>query len=122
MTRSAPYFLLGTALVLNATANVLIKYSASRFEPAPEGAAILVRLISVLSPAFVLALFLFAMNIFAYQGALRSLRISIAYPVMVSGGYLLILLASRFLFRERMDPIQYIGIGLILGGIWLVVR
>jgi multidrug transporter EmrE-like cation transporter len=122
VSRYAPQILLATALVLNATANVLVKYSATHIVPSSPGAAWPVRLISVLNPAFVVGLILFGLNVFAYQGALRSLKLSVAYPIMVSGGYLLILLASWFFFQERLGPAQYAGIALILAGIWLVVR
>jgi multidrug transporter EmrE-like cation transporter len=120
--RFLPQILLGTALVLNAAANVLIKYSATRMVPAPPGAPLTGRLLAVLHPAFIAGLVLFGLNVFAYQGALRSLKLSVAYPVMVSGGYLLILLASFALFQERLGAAQYAGILLILAGIWLVVR
>ncbi len=122
MTRFLPQILLCSALVLNATANVLLKYSANRVSLQPAGSTLLARAMTYLQPAFIVGLLLFAMNVFAYQAALRSLRISIAYPIMVSGGYVLILLASWFLFRERMAPIQFGGVALILAGIWLVVR
>ncbi len=122
MNRYAPQILLATALVLNATANIMVKYSATKIIPAPPGAPIVTRALTLLQPVFLLGLFLFAMNVFAYQGALRTLKISVAYPIMVSGGYILILLASWFLFRERIGTVQIAGIVLILGGIWLVVR
>ena len=120
--RTSSFLLLATALVLNATANILIKYSATRIVPAPPGAPLLSRVGSVLHPAFLIGLCLFALNVFAYQAALRSLRLSVAYPIMVSGGYLIILLVSWGLFQERLSPVQYAGALLILAGIWLVVR
>ena len=122
MTRFLPQVLLVAALVLNATANILVKYSATRIVPAPPGSPPAARLLAVLHPAFVAGLILFGLNVFAYQGALRTLKLSVAYPIMVSGGYLLILLASVFLFQERLAAPQYAGIILILAGIWLVVR
>lgn len=122
MSRYLPQAFLLLALLLNATANILIKYSANRIPALPPDANLAARIGSVLQPAFLLGLVLFAMNVFAYQTALRTLRLSVAYPIMVSGGYLIILLVSWFLFQERLNPAQYAGIGLILGGIWLVVR
>ena len=122
MSRFLPQLLLATALILNAAANVLIKYSAGRIVPAPAGASLLARLLIRFQPAFLLGLLLFALNVFAYQAALRTLKISIAYPIMVAGGFMLILLASFYLFHERLGTAQFAGIGLILAGIWLVVR
>ena len=101
---------------------MLLKYSATRIVPPPAGASIATRLLLRFPPTFLLGLCLFALNVFAYQAALRSLKLSMAYPVMVGGGFLLILVASAFLFQERLGAAQYAGIALILGGIWLVVR
>lgn len=124
--RHLSWFLLLTALVLNASANVLIKYSAMRSAPlAGELSGQLStaqRLQGLLHPAFIIGLTLFALNVFAYQAALRSLKLSMAYPIMVSGGYLIILVASWLLFHERLQAIQYAGVALIVAGIWLVVR
>ena len=122
MRHYLPQILLVSALFLNATANVLIKYSATRIPALPDGTPLAARFASLLQPAFVAGLILFALNVFAYQGALRTLKLSVAYPIMVSGGYIIILLVSWFLFQERLTPAQYAGIALILGGIWLVVR
>jgi multidrug transporter EmrE-like cation transporter len=122
--RFLPEILLGSALVLNAAANILMKYSALRTRELPAGAGLVEKLAARLHPAFVVGLILFAMNVFAYQAALRTprMKLSVAYPVMVSGGYVIILGVSWFLFRERLGPVQYAGVGLILGGIWMVVR
>lgn len=122
MRQYLPQILLISALFLNATANILIKYSATKIPSLPAGTSLAVRFTSLLQPAFLAGLILFALNVFAYQGALRTLKLSVAYPIMVSGGYLIILLVSWFLFQERLTPAQYAGIALILGGIWLVVR
>ena len=122
MNRYTPHLFLLTALVCNAAANVLIKYAMVRGEPLPAGSSLVSRLLGVISPLFVLGVVLFGLNLMFYSMALRSFRISVAYPVMVSGGYCLILIAGWFLFHERLNLVQYGGIALILSGIWLVVR
>jgi multidrug transporter EmrE-like cation transporter len=124
MQRFLPEMLLGSALVLNAAANILMKYSALRTRELPAGAGLVEKLVTRFHPAFVIGLGLFALNVFAYQAALRAprMKLSIAYPVMVSGGYIIILAASWLLFRERLGLVQYAGVGLILGGIWMVAR
>ena len=113
MKRYLPHAALIFALLCNAGANVLIKYSMSRGTGKMGG---------YLSPIYLLALVLFGINLLAYSWSLKSFKISAAYPVMVSGGYLLILLASWWLFAERLSTWQYAGVGMIVAGIWLVVR
>lgn len=115
MNRYLPHAALIFALFSNAAANVLIKYSMSR---ATSGG----KLAGYLNPIYITALCLFGLNLVAYSWALKSFKISAAYPIMVSGGYLVILIASWFLFAERLSLTQYLGVGLILSGIWLVVR
>lgn len=122
MNRFTPHLFLLTALLSNAAGNVLIKYAMTRGEPLPAGASLMTKLLSVISPILVLGVALFGLNLVFYSMALRTFRISIAYPVMVSGGYCLILVAGWFLFHERLSPVQYGGIAMILSGIWLVVR
>jgi drug/metabolite transporter (DMT)-like permease len=41
---------------------------------------------------------------------------------MVSLGYLVILAFGWFLFAERLTAVQYVGIGIVFLGFWLVVR
>lgn len=115
-----PYVYLGAALTLNACANVLIKYSMSRgVRPLfPIGGAAA----PFLSWSYLLALFCFAANLACYSMALKSLKISLAYPLMVSLGYLVILAFGWFLFGERLSVVQYVGVAVILAGVWLVAR
>ena len=65
---------------------------------------------------------LFGVNLMAYSIALRSFRLSVAYPIMVTGGYCLILLAGWFIFRERLTVVQYSGIGVVLTGMWMILK
>jgi multidrug transporter EmrE-like cation transporter len=118
------YLYLLVALLLNATANLLLKYSAV------QGTSPAVRTPSGLSGAlqtygslpFMAGLACFALNVLIYTQALKRLPISVAYPVMVSLGYLIILVVSWFLFQERLSIARYVGAGLMLGGLWLLVR
>ncbi|MBU1699261.1 MAG: hypothetical protein KJ970_03775 [Candidatus Eisenbacteria bacterium] len=112
--------LLITALVLNASANILIKYAATHPSPAhPEWPAFLQ---IFLNWPFVIGVLCFGSNLLAYTLALRRLPLSLAYPAMVSLGYLLILVVSAFLFNERLGGVQYAGAVLMLAGLWLLVR
>jgi multidrug transporter EmrE-like cation transporter len=118
------YLLLTAALSFNAIANILIKYSMSRqIRPlfSVQGTS-LAAVAPFLTWPFLLGIVCFATNLACYSLALRSLKLSFAYPLMVSLGYLLIVVVSWFLFGERLSPVQYLGVGLILVGLWLVVR
>jgi multidrug transporter EmrE-like cation transporter len=118
------FVFLAAALTLNALANVLIKFTMGR-EPRPivnvQGTA-LAALAPFLTWSYLLGLFCFAANLVCYSIALKRLKLSLAYPLMVSLGYIVILAFQWFLFQERLTGVQYAGVGLILAGVWLVVR
>lgn len=120
----SPFVFLAAALLLNAFANVLIKYSMSRGVPplVPVQGTALAAAAPFLSWSYLLGLACFGLNLLCYSLALRSLKISLAYPLMVSLGYLVILAFGWFIFAERLTAMQYVGVGLVLAGLWLVVR
>jgi small multidrug resistance pump len=112
------------ALVLNATANLLIKASAM----GPAGGGVLAGgpagVIKAIATnwLFVVGLICFGLNLVAYQYALQKLQISIAYPIMVTCGYVIIVLVASTSTRmhERLVPMQWAGVVLILVGVILV--
>jgi len=116
------YLLLGIALVLNAAANLLMKYAALRTAPALPGQGLVGLARVYLTVPFIAGLICFGLNLLAYTQALRRLPISVAYPTMVSLGYLIILAVSWFIFQERLTLPRYVGAGLMLAGLWLLVR
>ena len=123
MNRLSPALFLLAALVFNAGANILIKYSASRRSAETAvGEGLGAKLSAWLDPYLIGGVVLFGLNLMAYSIALRTLRLSVAYPVMVGGGYCLILLAGWLIFRERLTFIQYGGIGVVLLGMWMIAR
>jgi small multidrug resistance pump len=113
------------ALTLNATANVLMKVGMSRIDLAggvfKDGAAgAIFKVLS--SPVLVIGLLCFGLNACFYMFALQSkaLKISIAYPVMVGGGYAIIAVVGYLLLGERLTWIQTAGVALILSGVVLI--
>jgi multidrug transporter EmrE-like cation transporter len=66
---------------------------------------------------------LFAANVLVYRKALEHLDISVAYPVMVSGGLILVTVAAIAMpaLSEKISIVQALGILLIAAGVWCVV-
>jgi len=110
------------ALVLNATANLLIKAAAKGIEETggllSGGVLPAARLVAT-NWLFLVGVVCFGLNLLAYLYSLQRLDISLAYPIMVSGGYAIIVVVARFM-GERLAPVQWVGIGLMLVGVWLV--
>jgi len=108
-------FLIG-ALVLNATANILLKTAA--VVPAPSELS-LWSLISTYRVG-ILGLVLFCLNVGLYFLALKSLPLSVAYPVMVGGGFLIVGMYAWFMLNEHITAPLIIGYILIFVGVLLI--
>ena len=115
------------ALVLNACANLLMK---AGMKPVHEAGGVLrdgimagVKTV-LTSGTLMLGLLCFAVNAAFYMYALQSrvLKISIAYPIMVGGGFALIAVVARVhpTFGEMLTWGQKLGILLIFLGIVLI--
>ena len=115
------------ALALNAAANILLKVGAK--EVHQSGGMFTSGLVSgftaILSqPALLLGLACFALNAVFYMYALQSpaMKISVAYPVMVGGGYALIATVASLhpALSESLTIGQKMGVAAVLVGILLI--
>jgi small multidrug resistance pump len=109
------------ALVLNAGANVLMKVGANNASPLSASASLAGKIANFLNGATILAIVLFAANVLAYRKALDNLNVSVAYPIMVSTGMIIItVVAATPLLGERIALRQIGGMVLIAMGVWLL--
>ena len=67
-----------------------------------------------------LGLALYAMGFFLYAAALVSLRLNVAYPVLVSGSVVAVALLSLLLFKEPFYGTTVAGIVLVVAGVVLI--
>lgn len=107
------------ALSFNALANILIKASSLADKTShPDGLFGLI--LQLVNPIFIGGLASFGFALLGYRYVLgKGLKLSLAYPVFTSSGFILVLLASAIFFRERLSWTQWLGIGFILIGVWL---
>lgn len=119
MRISTSYILLAIALTLNAVANVFLKVGSARL-PAWSEPALLPRLFT--NPYLLLGIVLFALNVLVYAAALARLNLSVAYPVMVAGSMIVVVVLSATCLKEVVTPVQLSGIALLILGILLVTR
>lgn len=112
------YLYLALAFIINATANILLKIGASRGVSLNWHAP----LISFFGnwQLFLGASF-FAVNILFYYLALRALPLSIAYPIMVAGSFVIVNGYALITLRESVGMIEIVGYALIFSGLFLVV-
>jgi multidrug transporter EmrE-like cation transporter len=114
------YVLLGLALVFNAMANVLMK-AGMRHAPETGGAPAMLHHYLTSWPVLV-GLALFGLNLLAYTQALTKIPLSVAYPLMTSLGFLIVVSASAYFFKETITWIQGVGFILIVAGVVCVAR
>jgi multidrug transporter EmrE-like cation transporter len=113
------YLLLIAALCLNALANLLLRAGAAHL-PAWGDPGALARVLT--NPYLLAGVGLFALNVVLYAAALARLNLSVAYPVMVAGGLVLVVLASAVWLDEPLSPVQVVGVALFVAGILLVTH
>ncbi len=119
------WFFLLFAMTVNAAASVLMKIG-SRYagrSPLADGASLVDKAFHFLNVPTLVAIILFAVNVLAYRRALDEFNLNIAYPIMVSGGLVLVTAAAWLIpmLSERLYWWQIIGIVLIGLGMWLLV-
>lgn len=111
------------ALVLNASANLMMRAGARQVQSAGgllrDG--VLGGLVNILtSPVLMTGLVFFALNALFYMFALQKLQVSVAYPIMVTGGFAIIATVAYLTMGERMIPVQWVGVMVILAGVLMV--
>jgi len=116
----ARYIILIAAIVFNAVANILIKAGMNKIGKTDNMVILFKKAIS--QPALLAGIFSFGLALVAYSFVLTKLNLSIAYPVMVSMGLIVVVLASRFLLNESISLLQVFGFVLIISGVWMVAR
>ena len=115
---------LAGALVLNAVANLCMKIGAKGTEASgglmANGLPGAIKTV-LTTPVLLAGLICFGLNVFLYMFALqsRTLRISLAYPIMVGGGFAIIAVTAYFFpgLKERLTVGQWIGVFMILAGV-----
>jgi multidrug transporter EmrE-like cation transporter len=105
------------AVFFNALANILIKSSSMGDSVTTEKQNLI---LTLLNPYFICGLASFGLALLGYRFVLgKGLKLSLAYPVFTSSGFIIVLLASAIFFKERLNMTQWIGITFILVGVWL---
>ena len=104
------------SVLLGALGQIGFKYGVTRI---PETGDLLTK-ISAGWPIG-LGLLLYGLSTILWIYVLRSVELSYAYP-LISLGYVLVFLASYFLFNEPIGLARLAGLALIIAGITLVAR
>ena len=114
------YVVLSLAIVLNALANILMKVAMLKQAKTTDIITMVKQ--SLTNPVLFLGLISFALALVAYCFVLAKINLSIAYPLMTSLGFLIVILASWLFLGENITRIQIVGFTCIIAGVWMVAR
>lgn len=76
----------------------------------------------LLNPWFIAGLFFYAVNVVLFAKALDAIPVSVAYPILASAGFVMLVISAGVLFSEKLALIQLAGIVFVLLGIILVAK
>jgi multidrug transporter EmrE-like cation transporter len=108
------------AILLNAAANITLKVGMNRVGGLSSGGDFLPKFL--LNWVVWLGIAFFGLALAAYSVVLSSFKLSVAYPIMTSAGFLVVVLVSALFLNERITLAQCGGLALIMAGIWMVSR
>ena len=108
------------AIICNSSANIFMKVGMLKVEQGGTLVQTIFR--AARQPMVWVGVISFAMALMFYSVVLSKLNLSIAYPLMVSLGLIIVILASYFFLTESISVVQVVGFVLIIAGVWLVSK
>ena len=111
------YGLITLSLLLTTGAQILQKLGANRAVAAAEGGPFIRRLL--LRREVWWAVLCLVAGTALWLVVLYRMEVSRAFPFL-SLGFVLVMLVSRYYLKETVSPTRWLGVGLIVGGIFLV--
>jgi len=115
------YIMLFTSVALAAAGQILMKYGMRMIGVFPVR-ELLSKIVSIIFNPFVFSgLSLFGFSSIIWLVVLSRLELSFVYP-MVSVAYIIVTIASFFLFSEQVTLIRWLGILTICAGVILISR
>ena len=120
---STAYPLIFAGVILNALGQLLLKAGTNavgRFDfvagnLVPVGTRI------AMEPRIMAGVVCYGVSLMVWIMGLSRVPVSIAYPLL-SLGYVIYAAAAWYLFGESLTPLRVAGIGLIIAGVYFVVR
>jgi multidrug transporter EmrE-like cation transporter len=64
----------------------------------------------------------YVINVIIFSKALDDMPVSIAYPILATSGFVMLLTSSSYLFHETISYTQMTGLALALLGIYLIAK
>ncbi len=106
-------------IILNASANILMKVAANYSEGLSDSSVFIKMM---LNPYLLLGVVSFGLALGAYSYSLSKFDLSVAYPLMTSLGLIIVALFSVVIFKENFSAGKIFGTILILLGVIFFAR
>jgi multidrug transporter EmrE-like cation transporter len=116
------YIMLVLTIFANAFANIFVKIGIEKI-PVITAKNFLQSIPKILTNPFILfGAFLLIASFPAFSLVLQKMNLSVAYPALVVGAIVIVTIFSYFFFKESIGLWQFLGLALILAGIWLLFK
>lgn len=115
MDISSALFLIMT-LLFTAVSQVMQKCAANQLNQTSSNT-----FATLTNPAFVCALALLGMGLLCWLMVLKNMDVGLAYPLL-SLNYVLVLMASKLVFKETIPIQRWVGCAMIMAGVILLAR
>jgi multidrug transporter EmrE-like cation transporter len=113
------YLLLFLALSSNAVANILMKLGSEQFSLGLK--SLFVKPVLFFSNGYFFSgLFFFGLALLLYTQVLARMSLSIAYPIMTSLGFVIVVGFSVLVLKEQLIWWQWLGMVMVLVGVLLL--
>lgn len=115
------YIILGISILLAVVGQLLMKKGMFLFGTFPVSQLLYKIIPMFLNPYVFFGLACFGISAIFWLVVLSRLELSLVYP-MVSVAYILVALASWFFFKENVTLVRWLGILVIVLGVFLISR
>ena len=74
------------------------------------------------SPWIIVGVVLFVVNFPLYSAILQKMKLAVAFPLVTSLTFITVVLMSMLILKESLTAAQYIGIVILIVGIWFLAK
>ena len=109
-------------IILAPTGNLLLKWGMNECDSITEtNLSVVQYYLNVLSkPQVLVGMVIYIVSALFWLAVLGMMDITAAYPIFVSGAFLIVTVAAVLLFQEHVNLVRILGILVVLLGIFLV--
>ncbi len=114
------FLLMAVVVALNVCGHVFLKIGMNQVGDIGERSAVEFGLSSITNIFVLLGLAGYVSSVTGYIVVLSKTNLSVAYPILMSTGYALVVLVSFLFLKEPFNTLKWAGIAFILIGVILI--